>query len=331
MRTSYPIALAALLAVTAPAPAGVIVGYDPASPASHATYDRFVSGFPTAPVANQSPLFVGAGVGLTGVGWRTDAPQFGVTLITPQHFLAAAHVGVGGRVSFTNGAGAVFAFDVSSTTRLPTMFTGPGGETQTLPSDLLLGTLTSPVPAGTGIRPVPIAGVSAAGVIDSALLVYGQNTAYSPEPGNPNPHLGTNVADGVTLASFDGFASEATQVLLYDYTPGAPGEIYLIGGDSGSPAFVRVGGQLALVGVHYGVTNPTTDPRPGDVSASTFVPAYIEELRRATAGSGFSITVLEVPEPGTLGVALALAVTLRLTRARFAKRREKPPAPEMVC
>src|SRR5207245_2684113 len=101
----------------------------------------------------------------------------------------------------------------------------------------------------------------------------------------------------------------------YDWTPGVPGEIYLIGGDSGGPAFLRFGDQLALVGVHYGVSNPTTTPNPGDLSASTFVPLYADQLRAELARAGFELRVLPsaaapVPAPPTLAVGLVMVATL---------------------
>lgn len=317
MRLTQFLAAALAAAAATPARAGVISGFDPGNPASHLTYDRFLAGFPpagpgSAVVPNASPLFVGSGLDLTGVGWRAESPAFAVTLISPRHFVTAAHSGVGGEVRFADAAGVVRSYAVAGATRLTTTFRDPvTGAPRTLASDLLVGTLATPVAASDGVAPLPVAGVSADGVLGRQLLVYGQNPAYG-----PSPHLGTNAADAVTLASFDGFASEGTAVVAYGWTPGVAGEIYLVGGDSGGPAFLRVGDRLALVGVHYGVSNPTTSPNPGDVSASTFVPFYTDQLRAALARDGFELGVLPVsaaapvPAPGTLAVGLAMAAAL---------------------
>ena len=70
---------ALLLALAAPAPAGVISGYDPASQTSHETYDRFASGYPDRPGPNSSSAFVAAGIDLSGVGWRADNSRYSVT------------------------------------------------------------------------------------------------------------------------------------------------------------------------------------------------------------------------------------------------------------
>lgn len=305
MRTA-PLLIAAALAVGSPVRAGFIEGYVPGDPVSQATFDRFAGGFPAAPVPNPSPLFVAAGADLSGIGWRTDAPFLAVSLVSPRHVIGAAHVGLGGSVSFTNAAGQVQTFAVQSTTRLTTTFTDPAtGATRTLPSDILVGTLATAVPASSGITPLAIAAGPPAAFTGRSLLLYGQNGEYVVNAtNNPNPHLGTNTFDAVDLASFDNFASEATVVSLYDFDPGVRGEFYLIGGDSGGPALTQLGGRLALLGDHYGVSNPTNRPNPGDVSASTFLPLYLDQLAAEVGRTGDRLTVAAVPEPAS-GVLLA--------------------------
>jgi hypothetical protein len=298
-RTSFLL----LLVLPVSAQAGVIVGYNPFDPASHARYDRFTGGFPTAPVANTSPTFLGAGLDLSGVGWIASAPNFAVTMISPQHFLAAAHVGTGSAVQFVGAGGVVHTYSVASSTRLTTTF-----GSSTLPSDILIGTLSAPIPTADGVTSYAIAGLTEGAVTGLPLLAYGQNAGYA-----TSPHLGTNVADGTALESFDGFNTEATRVIYYDFTPEVNGEIYLIGGDSGGPLFTLINGQLALIGGHYGVSNPTLNPNAGDISASTFAPAYLDELNRVTGGQ---IRVLAVPEPSTLAVGLALAGVLGIVRLK---------------
>jgi hypothetical protein len=287
-------AVALVLALAAPVRAGVIAGYDPASPASHDTYDRFASGFPTAPVPNSSSAFVAAGIDLSGVGWLPTpppaVPQFAVTLISPQHVLGAAHVGFGnGQVTFLNADGLLKTYTVTSAVAIPT----PG---QSQPSDLLLGTLSEAIPASDRVRYFGVAGVTAAQAVGLPILPYGQNPAYS-----TSPHLGKNVIDAVELVN-------STRTALYDYTPSSPGDLYLISGDSGGPVFTRAAsGDLALIGVNY-VHSGTDTPQPGDFSGSTFVPEYINGLN-ANMGTTYQVTVVPVPEPaGLLAVAAVVAV-----------------------
>jgi MYXO-CTERM domain-containing protein len=305
-------AVALLLALAAPAPAGVISGYDPNSQASHDTYDRFLRsdpGFPTAPVPNSSSAFLAAGVDLSGVGWVPGRPElFALTLISPQHFVTAAHTSLGPNteVRFVNADGQVKSYTVGSVQAIPT----PG---QSANSDLLLATLTAAVPAADRVRHFGVAGVTAAQAVDLPILAYGRN---DPAYQTRSPHLGTNEIDQVVLTSFGG--AERTRVMIYDWTTGVPGEIYLIGGDSGGPAFVRSHGDLALIGVHYGVSRATTDPQPGDYSASTFVPEYVDGLNAAMAGSGFQVAVVPVPEPTGLLAVVGLALAAGVIRRRRA-------------
>jgi hypothetical protein len=318
-------AVALLLALAAPAQAGVIAGYVKDSQTNYdARYDRFSSGFdfppgaPTTPVANSSSAFVAAGIDLSGVGWLASDSRFAVTLISPRHILGAAHVGFGnGQVQFVNAAGQVKTYTVSTGSNPPVTITTPG-QPPGQPSDLLLGTLTEAVPAADGVRYFGVAGVTATQAVGLPMLAYGQNqsTAYA-----DSPHLGTNVIDQVILTSFDGTNpnSDRTRVMTYDWTAGVPGEMYLIGGDSGGPAFTwTTDRDLALIGVHYGVSRATTDPRPGDFSASTFVPAYIDPLNMAMAGSGFQVTVVPVPEPAGLLAVTGLALAAGAIRRRRA-------------
>lgn len=302
------LAVALLPALGVPAQAGVISGYDPASPASHQTYDRFASGFPAAPVANSSSAFVAAGIDLSGVGWLASDPKFAVTLISPRHIVGAAHVGFpGNQVQFVNAAGAVKTYTVTSS--------APIGS-----SDLLLGTLSeSPLPTSEGMRYFGVADVTAAQAVGLPILVYGQNPTYTNPVTNSNsPHLGTNVIDDVILAN-------TTRTIRYFYTDGVPGEMYLIGGDSGGPVFVRAHGDLALVGVNYAVSDNPAPPNPGSFSVSTFVPEYVGGLNAAMLGTGFQVTVVPVPEPaGLLAVALGAAVGMA---RRVSRRRPRSGCP----
>ena len=60
--------------------------------------DRFSSGFPLAPIANEDPAFIGVGLDFSGVGWSTTIPggisnnsYKGLGMLSPIHFLTAQH------------------------------------------------------------------------------------------------------------------------------------------------------------------------------------------------------------------------------------------------
>jgi hypothetical protein len=321
----------ALTQLAAPAAAGVIVDHNANS--FDARYDRFASGFPTAPVPNTSPTFLGSGFDLSGVGWFTIGPTFfSVAMVSERQFIAAAHSppGPGTQLNFFDPvSNVVRSYTVQFGRRPITEFTNGQGQPQTLPSDVFLGTLTAPIPASDHIGFFPVPSGAESSFINDTTLHYGQNPTYG--AGN-QMHLGRNNVQQVTTASFDGQTpvNEATRVFTYDWTPTNPGEFYLIGGDSGGPSFLNLGGQLTLLGGHYGVTNPTTTPNPGDQSVDTFLPYYINQLNAfmaqdvdATHPNGYSLTIVAVPEPGALiltGVAAVVAVY-----ARRRSRREAPP------
>ena len=60
-------------------------------------------------------------------------------------------------------------------------------------------------------------------------------------------------------------------------------DCYLQSGDSGSPSFVQVGSQVALIGIHSAI-----DTIPGgQVNYDTLVPHYITELDAVLNPLGF--------------------------------------------
>lgn len=321
----FPHSLAAIVltvSLTSPTSAGEIVGYVPGNPTSQATYDRFTGGFPDDPVVNTSSLSVTAGLDVSGVGWRVNG-NWGLTLITPQHFVSAAHVGLyapGEQVRFLGADGVVRPYTVATDsngavrqTRLTTTFRNASGDLQTLPSDILVVTLADPIPVADQVTPIAIeAGVAGVG---TPLLVYGQNPGY----GSDTRQFGTNTLDGLNLVSFSNFVSEATVVARYDYTRTRPGDTALIGGDSGGPLLTRLEDTPVLLGTHYGVSGNLSNANQPYFSFSTYLPAYLDQLSAVVAGDVQSIAVVPVPEPAGIGFiagALGMAWGIRRRKRR---------------
>jgi len=314
----------AIIQRAGPAPAGVISDHNATS--FDARYDRFVSGYPAAPVPNTSPTFVGGGADLSGVGWTfAGSVPFSVTMVSERHFIGAAHAapGPGGQISFFDSvSNVVRTYQVQSGRRPLTEFVNSQGQLQSLPSDVFLGTLTAPIPATDHIGFFAVPSGAENSFVGASTLPYGQNPAY----GVANQlHLGRNNVQFLTTTSFDGNnpVNEASRVFAYDYTPANAGEFYLIGGDSGGPSFLNLSGRLTLLGGHYGVTNPTTTPNPGDQSVDTFLPYYIGQLNAfmamdtdSTHPNGYALTVVAVPEPGTLFLTGMAAVVAAYVRRR---------------
>lgn len=325
---------AAILVMPAKTQAGVIVGYDPSSAASHNTYDRFQGPYPTNPgSANSSSQFVlsqyantsGTGRSLSGIGWGLlNQGQFSVTLVSPQHIIGAFHVfetgfhfQPGATVNFVNRNGELKSYTLSNAQpfRPTTTFTNSMGQQQTLPSDVYLGTLSAPIPAADLIDFFPVATGPAGSFLNAPIFAYGQNPAYvNPSTGTASPHIGKNNIDEIGLASFDGPdpVSEATMAYAYNFNSSLPGEFHVIGGDSGGGSFVNLGNQLALTGAHYGLDS--TD----NTSADSYLPFYIDQLNAAMlSNSPYSLTLATIPEPSSLVfAAFASAIAIRRLRRR---------------
>lgn len=287
---------------------GVIVGYQPGSAASINTYDRFPNGL-ASPTANGSPQFIGAGLDLSGIGWRPDAPESALTLIAPRYVIGAWHVPLGPQLSFANAAGAVTTVTVAQSYRLTT-----GG----VDSDVRLVRLTTAIdPAATGVRPIGVADVTAAGAVGLNALAYGQNPAYNvpvdgSPAGTPNPdrrQLGRAVISQVTTATFaPPNEPSPTRVVIWE-NGSQPGDVALIGGDSGGPLLVRgVNGDAALLGAHFGA-GP-------NFSASSFLPEYVGQINTILSDNGDLPLVLVTPVPEPAGLLAATGLGLLVARQR---------------
>lgn len=321
-------ALVVSFAVAGTGPAGEIFGYNTATPASHETYDIFSAEYGFAnPVRNASPTFVAAGLNLTGLGYGRTADQ-AATLISPQHFLMAAHVAQGGNtpteVRFIGSDNVLRTYSVATTFELPTgAFNGNNPPNQT--SDVLIGTLTNPIPAAdlNFIRPFRVAHDPTFNYADPVppvntftsrpILASGINFNYANPFANNvvSPVIGTNVVmQGPFLDQDD--ATHSTVVFNYDYTS-IPGEFHAQVGDSGFPSLLSVGGEAVLLGIHYNVSPPLT----GTTSLDAFIPYYVPAIN-AVIGPTYSVGLVPIPEPSSvLAVSSFAAVAYRRLRRRF--------------
>jgi hypothetical protein len=189
----------------------------------------------------------------------------------------------------------------------------------TADSDLMIFTLTDPIPAAHGIHPLALVAAGATGLQGRDFVVIGQ--------GN---QAGRNVIDETLLVTFEGGGSPS-EAIRYSFdtdTNGGSGglpvdEAGLVGGDSGYPALLRVGDQFAVIGTHYGI-----DVSDGQVpenfdrydSFSTLVTPYLDQISAITTAAGFelqTVTVTSVPEPATPIVLFAMAC---LTWRRVSRR-----------
>lgn len=278
-----------------------------------ATNERFTSGFSSgSPVANSSPAFTLAGYDLSGVGWRNNSKEIAVTLVSPEHFVTAAHVApaVNSTVSFLGSDGLVRSYTVGSVTTF--QFNGNN-------TDLSLGRLT--------------AVVDTAHITSYAGLFLG-NTAgdYANLPVTlygANGRVGTNTVDVVGAADLLPFGHLDLQpadsvISIMDFDP-VTGEAQAQGGDSGSPTFVRIAGnQLALFGIHSAINSA---PPPHQTYDSLPLLTNYDLINNALISAGYQgwgyytgnvVAPSPVPEPASAAVLLGLAALGAATRRRRA-------------
>jgi len=185
-------------------------------------------------VPNASTKFVGKGLDWSGVGWWKSDAKFSVTLLSSRHFACAKHVPpqTGDSIVFLGKDGQRHEYHVAS---LQLVELGKRGS-ETLYADTEIGTFVETVPLNDQVSHYPVA-FSQKGIepfIGKKILMYGHMA-----------RVGTNsIVEGIMLP---GMTSEYN-FDTHGLTAGmGRSEV----GDSGSPAFIVLGGQLALVGTHW--------------------------------------------------------------------------------
>lgn len=279
---SLPIRPAVILSVCALAPHGFgfeIRSYDAA------LHRRFAAD-PPSPLPNATGLY--AAYDLSAIGWRDPQHWIQMTLITRQHVLFASH----NEASLTNTRflGTSNSIHIRNTVaKAPVVQNGQ-------PSDLLLGTLDAPIPASSGVQPMPyldlpdytgvqigVNGVRFEGTVRFGVIGRDTITSVEPFPTTGEPGSGL---ENFTTRNFS---------FRYDTRRGTPDEGYFQIGDSGCPTFgISQFGQPAIVGVHSFVTS-TGGINPTYTNSDVFVPHYAAEIDAAVASGGYRFTPANAP------------------------------------
>jgi len=263
------------------------------------SHERFSSGFPSSPVANAS--FFLSGYDLSGIGWTSGS--FGVTLISPRHFVTAAHVSPGASVSFFSTDGVLRNYAVESTHTIL--------HTAGVATDLLVGRLADPIPGEHNVNHYSTLLLGSAGeYVGMTIAAFGSGQ-----------RAGTNTIDDIGLIDMLPFGSpnsvDDNVVFLADYDAFS-GQTQGQSGDSGSPSFVAIGGSLALLGTHSAIDTVSSPTRTIDV----FVPSYYTAINDRLALDGYSFgAFVAVPEPSTWAVLVGLLV---LAVACLRRRSRRP-------
>jgi autotransporter-associated beta strand protein len=211
-----------------------VTGYSPT------TNDRFSSGFPSSPVPNANPSFVGAGYDWSGVGWSTTDPTKGFGFITPRHYLVARHYGGAATITLRGPDGTLRTGTQASVTN-----TGYGAvfSGQTL-GDLSIGKLVATMPANWQVARYAVLDLNGSSSVNlsyngQSLLVYGKGSS-----GTVSPRIGAATINGTVLSGSNSYVSSSLT--------GSPSVQFQVG-DSGSPIFIpwqnpAGGQQLTILG-----------------------------------------------------------------------------------
>lgn len=280
-------ALAALLlAPVWPAVALQVTNY------SSAVNDRFSSGFPTNPVANTNPSFVGAGYDWTGVAWSTAthaASSFkGLGMLSPRHFLTAQHYEYTNNSERTTGvrlineSGSVVSQPVSAVTNLGYgLILANYGNTN---YDLALGSLSDQITAPDKVFRMGVLDLYATSTASNVavynnlpLLVYGRGSTS-----NASPRVGTAA---VALSTNLNGNPQQTTILANKSS------VQFEAGDSGSPLLhgwtnANGGKELTVVGLNSAVN------ADWNFMSLLAVPGAMANANAAMTQDGFALRVV---------------------------------------
>lgn len=288
------LALAALAAVSfSPATALEVRGY------SAAKHNRLLN-FPGEPIFHQLPTFnpgfSPAASSFAGIGWPAHPTDWTrhIALVSPWHFVCAAHYppGADWQIAFLGTDGAQHIHGISNQV---TIVNKAGQAT-----DLMLGTLSTPVLAGEGVASFPVLNLpTEASYTGLEMVVCGSFVHASKMP----------VAGTITLTNDPGF--DTTRFIYFDYNKasGGPNDCSYQGGDSGAPAFVMTNGKPGLVGTASG-----WDDLPGGIARNymSFIPGYLPQLDALMEVRGYHIRRVD---PGTASVTAGVAAMSSMRRA----------------
>jgi hypothetical protein len=257
--------------------------YDPAR------HDRFVN-FPSNLASN--PDFYLKDEDWSGFGWSEADTRRHLTLISPKHFVGAAHFRprVGQQVQFQNRDGVIKSYPIAE--RHPIL----NDQSPALASDLFIGELSEPIPEEDLISVVPIYNLtSEANYVGTEIVISGQRSRSAQATISRIADFGGESGSGI----------RETRGLTFVYTDPGVGDDdgYVVGGDSGSPSAVRTEEGLALVGTHSAVLETSRFLRTTYTCYDAFVPHYLDRIDAVLEEDGYHAKRLNTTIPD-LGLSL---------------------------
>lgn len=286
---------------------------------TNARHNRFTTDFPNN--AQPGSLtertgWIGDGFDWSGVGWDSENANASadvrgwyknVTLISPQHIIAARHFPVTSPVHFLGSDGVIRTRTISSSHN--TFYEGDL-------TDLRIHRLSSPLPAAYHNPYAIPADVPNKWVNETAYL-YG-NAVMSSINNGIRKRVGLSTIDASQVISASGSISETIIMAYFTSGPNSNGtdEARAVGGDSGAPSFIDIYGELAVIGTHW--LAGTAEDLEGNeylVSVDVYLPSMIDEMNRILASDGYTVRVI-IPEPTS-------AILLTLTSVALLRRRRR--------
>ena len=251
LRLVLAILFTGLFSTALPLSALQVTGY------SAAQNDRYSSGFPTAPVLNGDPFYLGKDYDWSGTAWSTQTHAAGsykgFAMLSPRHFLTAQHYEYSNNNEATTGVrvlgrdGLVYSANFAA----PVSNLGFGlllTNYDITNYDLAVGTLTQVPTVPANVYRTPLLDLNASSSSNSlgsytslALIACGRSSTT-----NGSPRVGAVTPELVTT-----FNSDLKQAGIRTLRDAAQ----LEAGDSGSPAYhgwtnPNGGKELALLGLN---------------------------------------------------------------------------------
>jgi len=262
------------------------------TPSNHLKYDRFSSGYPSAPVANTNGSFIGLGYDWSGVGWNPSNTDQSVALLAPGFFLYANHYPPGSTLNFFSSDGQLKTYGVKTSS----------GPIDNDSSDLGIGVLNSPIPASDHVAyyPIRFLGYSASSYQNNLyngisgynnILVYGREGDGS----SNGPRIGKDTityvyTDGITIGTPP--VTHSGKYFYYTYDTTTADLARLEPGDSGSPSFSYNSSthQLYLAGAHFAASDPYISPGAAVDSALPMMLNYVNAYMAQTGYLPYVVT-----------------------------------------
>ena len=253
--------------------------------------DRFIGSLNSPITLSANNSFLLSGFDTTGIGWFVQDTRRQFAMVSPLHFVCATHFrpNVNGQVRFLGSDGVVYTHEIQTTE----IIVDNGVNT-----DLTLGTLETPIDTSV-IKPLSYANLPSENSYVGAGSVFGRTA----QAGQTTFQGITNFNDPNISASFN---NTRYAVLAHNISSGDSNDAFLEGGDSGSPSFLELNGELALVGTNSLIAEtPTTR-----LAFAAFVPFYADEVNALMADDGFQLSPSNTSTT-TLSSTQGVTTTLR--------------------